>query len=220
MFPIRSSPARDTSPPMNFASSAVLAAATAVLSACSGPVTGGTGSSSSTGGGAICTHDVPGTTFTFQLDNTGTRNLRLLTGCGGTIPITVDTPSGAVPISRGSADGCEVSCDSVFKGQQNFGCSDCGPGTSFAVDAGKVTDVAWDRRGYTAYEVDPSCSGNADGNRCALGTLVDPATTKTGTVTICSDTLYPDSDSCPAENLVPVAFNLDLSKSSVVISVN
>ena len=132
-----------------------------------------------------CAHDAPGAAFTFHIANTGNRMLHLFYGCMQTLPITLDTKNGPLAISPGPADFCEISCDFIFGGGMNNSCSDCGPGYGADLSPGSTVDIAWDRRVYMAYTVDPACSGHATGNNCALGVLIDNSV-KSGTLTVLS----------------------------------
>src|SRR6476659_8441499 len=92
-----------------------------------------------------CAHDAPGAAFAFHITNNGTRMLRLFYGCMQTLPITLDTKTGALAISPGPADACEISCDFIFAGGMNNSCSDCGPGYGADLPPGGAVDIAWDR---------------------------------------------------------------------------
>jgi hypothetical protein len=146
---------------------------------------------SGTDGGAdlaqmsACAHDAPGAAFTFHITNTGSRMLSLFYGCMHTLPITLDTSQGALPISPGPADYCEINCDFIFAGGMNNSCSDCGPGYGANLPPGSTVDIAWDRRVYVGYKVDAACSGHPGGNHCGLGILIDN-TVKSGTLTVLS----------------------------------
>jgi hypothetical protein len=145
---------------------------------------------SSDGGGDLsqssaCAHDAPGATFTFHISNSGSRMLHLFYGCLLSLPITLDTKNGALAISPGPADPCEISCDLIFAGGMNNSCSDCGPGYGADLPPGTTVDIVWDRRVYSAYTVDPACSGHRSGNNCALGVLIDNSV-HSGTLTVLS----------------------------------
>jgi hypothetical protein len=103
----------------------------------------------------------------------------------------------------------------VFKGASNVGCSDCGPGSSAPLDAGKTVDVTWDRRVFTKFTADVSCSGHMSNNDCALGNRVDDKAIKTGTLTICTDT----TGECPTSSQEEVPFKIDLTKAELTITV-
>src|SRR5262245_25176596 len=51
------------------------------------------------GGAPNCTIDPPGESFDFEITNIGTSQLSLFYGCGATLPIELDTPSGPQGIS-------------------------------------------------------------------------------------------------------------------------
>jgi hypothetical protein len=165
---------------------------------------------------ATCVHDAPGASFTFHVHNTGSRLLRLDEGCGGSLPITVDTAGGTFPIAPGAVDACEVNCDAIFAGGSNPGCSDCGAGVFGAVPSGGTLDISWDRRYYVSYSVDAVCSGHSGNDHCGLGVRVDPATTS-GTLTVITGggatTGGPITTS-------PFNFSFDLTASEATISVN
>lgn len=167
-------------------------------------------------GTAACVHDAPGATFTFHVHNTGGRALRLDEGCGGSLPITVETAGGTFPIAPGAVDACEVNCDIIFTGGSNFGCSDCGPGVFGDLPAGGTLDIAWDRRYYVGDTVDAVCSGHAGNDHCGLGVRVDPATTS-GTITVITGG---GATTGGPITMSQFDFTFDLSASETIISVN
>ncbi len=196
-----------------------LCAGVVLVGGCGGKTAIDNGStSSSTSGAGSCAHDAAGANFTFHVANAGSRQLRIATGCGSSLPILLDSASGPLPISPGQVDFCEFPCDLVFKGQTNNGCSDCGPGTTILLPPGKTADIAWDRRVYSKYTVPQSCSGSATGNECALGKLAGAAT-KSGTIAICSDMMSGFDGACPDDKAEKNAFAIDLAKSAVTITV-
>ncbi len=168
-----------------------------------GQAAGGTGGE----GGAppSCEIDAPGQSFDFVITNTGMRDLFLVYGCGGHLPIELETIDGVVGIGPGQADYCEVSCDTVYDGYQNWGCSDCGPGYGDTLNAGATVNISWDRRVYVEHVAPASCTGNADGNNCALGKLVTAAQVS-GTLTVCTDMNTSGSGYCTPdyEMTVPI----------------
>jgi hypothetical protein len=167
---------------------------------------------------ASCALDSKGS-FTFHVANRGTRMLRLAYGCGATLPITLDAAGGPLPISPGPASYCEVSCDYIYGGGENNGCSDCGPGYGAGLPPGATVDIAWDRRLYVETTADPTCSGHAGGNECALGTLAGPAVSS-GTLTVCNGG-SPTSGAgyCASTDEVAVPFNFDPTASDSTIVV-
>lgn len=174
------------------------------------------------GGDSVCTLDPPGETFTFTIRNAGDRYLRLAYGCGRTLPIVVDVDGEALGISPGQAEGCEVSCDEVYEGYENWGCSDCGPGTGVVLAPGEEESILWDRRLYTAHTAPTSCSGNVDGNSCALGSLYGPQTVSRGTLTYCvNDALNPDyvDGYCGGNEAQTVGFDFDLPQTGALIEI-
>jgi hypothetical protein len=189
------------------------------LAACGGTVDDGQGGG---GGDLSCKLDVPGETFTFTIRNVGDRYLRLAYGCGRTRPIVVDVDGQSLGISPGQADGCEVSCDDVYDGYQNWGCSDCGPGSGVALAPGEEDTIVWDRRVYTEHTAPARCSGNVDGNLCALGSLYAPQAGSRGTLTYCvNDPSFPEEADgyCGGDDAQVAGFDLDLAQSSVVIEI-
>jgi len=82
-----------------------------------------------------CTLDPPGKSFTFHVHNGGVMMLRLTYGCNATLPVELDTPEGQLSIGPGAVNTCEVTCDSVYAGHPNNGCSDCGPVLTVCADA-------------------------------------------------------------------------------------
>jgi hypothetical protein len=118
-------------------------------------------------------------------------------------------------ISEGPADGCEVSCDNVYAGTENNGCSDCGPGVGKSLLPGETVDIAWDRRVYEAHVADPKCSGHEAGNNCALGVLVKAPST-TGVLTVCADGFEVSGYCSMTEN---VSISINLADSELIIPV-
>jgi hypothetical protein len=174
------------------------------------------------GGGLSCELDQPGETFAFTIRNVGDRYLRLAYGCGRTRPIVVDVDGQVRGISPGQADGCEVSCDEVYAGYENWGCSDCGPGSGVALAPGDEDTITWDRRVYAEHTAPTRCSGHVDGNLCALGTLVPAELSSRGTLTYCvNDELNPEyaDGYCGGDEAQVVGFDVDLAQSSVVIEI-
>ncbi|MCP6768705.1 hypothetical protein NL529_28080, partial [Klebsiella pneumoniae] len=76
----------------------------------------------------VCHVPAPGDVFTIHVHNGGTKMLALNYGCGGTLPIVLDTPQGELSIGPGAANSCEFTCDNFYKGVVQTACSDCGPG--------------------------------------------------------------------------------------------
>ncbi|MBW2455898.1 MAG: hypothetical protein JRI68_15385 [Deltaproteobacteria bacterium] len=192
--------------------------------ACDGSATvDGTGGS---GGGAVeCTLDGPGETFTFTITNVGTRQLYVALGCGRSLPIELSTPAGTQGIGEGSGDGCEVNCANVYDGYENWGCSDCGSGYSDPLAPGQTATIAWDRRVYESHVAPSECSGNEEGNFCALGRLLDAGTSFPATLTVC-EYIYGDVNEgndmmgyCEPEIETQVSFQVDLSQDQAVIEV-
>jgi hypothetical protein len=166
-----------------------------------------------------CHIDAPGAPFVFHVLNSGHAPYRLTYGCGATLPITVDTTAGPQPISPGPADFCEVDCTAVYAGQENNGCSDCGPGYGAALDPSQTVDIHWDRRVFTAFMADPSCTGHAAGNGCALGTLTG-SDVRSGTLTVCSGgSPTAGTGYCASSDEFTVPFTFDPSADSTTISV-
>ncbi len=194
------------------ASTALLACGTSVVEDTgAGGQGGGQGGA---GGGPDCTIEPPGAAFQFVIRNVGNRELGLTFGCGETLPIVIDTAAGPRGIGAGSGDYCEVSCDAVYDGYENWGCSDCGPGGGTALLPGGLVTIDWDRRVYIPHEAPAACTGHESGNGCALG--VPPGDATSGTLTFCTDSqsagyCYGDEES--------LAFALDLGLASVIIDV-
>jgi hypothetical protein len=175
--------------------------------------TGGEGS----GGDVSCEVDRPGEPFTFRVHNAGAAELLLPFGCGEHVPIEIETPGGAAGIGVGNASTCQVSCDTVFAGNPNPGCSDCGPGVGRLLPAGATVDIRWDRRVYVPHVADASCSGSDEGNDCALGVAVSPSATQQGALTVCTDTQ--GGGFCFGGSSVETPFTVDTSASEATIEV-
>ncbi len=166
------------------------------------------------GGQLDCSLPPPGAAFAFRINNVGTRELGLAYGCGKTLPIQIDTADGPRGIGAGSGDYCEIDCDTVYGGYENWGCSDCGPGSGVPLVPGEATEIPWDRRVYVAHQASAECTGHPDGNGCALGVPVGDATS--GTLTFCTDAQ--SAGYCfGAEETV--TFALDLSLNEVTIDI-
>lgn len=183
-----------------------------------GPGGNGAGGGSAGGSSVDCSLDGPGAPFTFVVRNTGTRQLRLTYGCGTDYPITLTTPDGDLGIGPGNADGCEVSCDSIYAGQSSFGCSDCGPGSGDLLPPGGEVTIDWDRRTYVAFTAPAECSGHPENNSCALGSQLANGTYP-GALAVCNDQDMFGAGYCSDTSLELVPFNLDLSASTLEILV-
>jgi hypothetical protein len=170
-------------------------------------------------GGNACQIDPPGETFTIHVHNGGSQMLRLAYGCGKTLPIEIETPGGHQRISPGPADTCEVACDTVYAGQPNNPCSDCGSGVGADLGPGMIADIEWDRRIYVAHTADPKCSGNPDGNSCALGQAVAPATAQAGVLTTCTDMVSGGAGYCLTADENPVSFLIDTTNTEGTIEI-
>jgi hypothetical protein len=152
--------------------------------------THGTGGSVGAGGsnpgpGAPCHVDPAGSTFTFHVHNTGTQMLSLTYGCGGTMPMVLNTPAGMLSIGPGAVNGCEFTCEMFYKGPVQQGCSDCGPGVGAILAPGSTVDIPWDRRVYEAHTADPSCVMGMTGVSCALAVSMAPTASQAGVLTVC-----------------------------------
>jgi hypothetical protein len=196
--------------------------------ACGGSATvfpGGSGSGGSGGGSQgqggnsqqSCLIDQPGKSFSFRITNVGKRDLGLAYGCGTALPIRLATGKyGEKGIGKGNAGVCEVSCDQVYKGYENWGCSDCGPGVGAALKPGQTVVIPWDRRVYVNHEAPATCSGHAQNNSCALGKLIGPGDATKGSLFVC--TSFDGGGYCfSGEELIP--FAIDLNKDELVIQV-
>ncbi len=170
---------------------------------------------------ADCSLDPAGAPFTFTINNTGTRMLRLAYGCGSNFPISLATSHGTLGIGEETAEFCGVNCEIVYKGNSNFGCSDCGPGYGDDLSPGKTATIQWDRRVYQSHTAPTSCgTQDPNQNQCALGLLVKE-TMVTGTLNVCTDTSMGTSGDgyCGTDFLDPIPITIDLSQSSAVIDV-
>jgi hypothetical protein len=210
---------------MNHRASWIVSATFALTTiACGGSTTvfadddGGAGGQAAGGNAPVsCDLPVPGKTFTFTIRNTGTRELGLSYACGATMPILLDTPDGERGIGAGNAGFCEVSCDDVYDGYENWGCSDCGPGYGDALPPGGEVTITWDRRYYVEHEAPAACSGNAEGNACSLGKLALASEVTRGHLDVCT------SDGvdgyCWGGDVETFDFDIDLSADALVIEV-
>jgi hypothetical protein len=176
-------------------------------------------------GGESCKIDPPGDVFTFHVHNGGRAMLRLSYGCGDSLPINLDTPKGNLSIGSGAVNWCEVKCDSVYGGQPNNGCWDCGPGYGAPLGSGMTADIKWDRRVYVAHTADPKCTGQTSGNSCALGQAVAPSRAQKGSLTVCSPPVPPTVDpgtigGCWAAPTTTMTFTIDTTKDEGMIELN
>jgi hypothetical protein len=143
-------------------------------------------SASTSSSGNLCHVDPAGTTFTFHVHNAGTAMRALAYGCGGTIPLVLDTPAGKLSIGPGAVNSCEFTCEEQYKGPVQNGCSDCGPGMGAIVAPGATVDITWDRRVYEGHAADPSCVMGMANVGCALAVSVAPEKMQAGVLTVCS----------------------------------
>jgi hypothetical protein len=182
----------------------------------------GTGADTGTGGtAASCQLDPAASTFTFHIHNGGTKSLRLPVGCGATLPITVDTSGGSLPIGPGGLSSCDYTCDQVNAGDAAPGCGDCGDGVSDDLGPGVTADIQWDRRVFVASTSDAMCTAGGETDPCAQGTAVAPTTAQTGVLSLCADGLVApmgDVGACSGES-TPLSFTVDTTKAEATIEV-
>ena len=178
---------------------------------------GGQGAGGQDGGGGECSIDAPGTPFTFHVHNATGSMIWLARGCGGTIPIEVQTADGLQGIGPGSGDFCEVSCDTVYQGHPVSGCSDCGPGVynDLAVDA--TIDIAWDRRVFVPHMAPEACAGSPGTNSCALGVAVAPSAMQDGLLVACKAESF--GGGCATEDQMMVTFTVDTNQNEATLEV-
>jgi hypothetical protein len=169
---------------------------------------------------AECPLDPAGSAFTFIINNTGTRMLRLAYGCGSALPITLNTSHGNLGIGEESAEACGVPCESVYQGNPNFGCSDCGPGYGASLGPGQSAMIQWDRRVFQKHSAPPACSGLETSNECALGLLLKESMVS-GMLGICTDGAMGTSGDgyCSSDFIESLPIHVDLSKDSLSIDV-
>jgi hypothetical protein len=179
----------------------------------------GTGAAQGTGGepGVTCHLDPPGTTFVFHVHNAGTQMLALAYGCGSSLPITLTTPAGILPIGPGDVSFCGFTCDSFYSGQIQEGCSDCGPGVGDSLPPGATADIQWDRRVWTGYTPDPQCVEGMMGLMCSLGSAVAPVATQDGALSVCAQGSLAGAGYCSSTNTM--TFTIDTTKSEGTIEV-
>jgi hypothetical protein len=128
--------------------------------------------------------------FTFRIRNAGTGDLTLEYGCHQSLPISLATPAGRLPIAPGSVDTCGFPCDDIYSGHLTpGGCFGCAGGGFLTIAPGESTDTPWDRRVYERHHAGPPCAPTE--GMCALGIAVAPAAAQLGAVTICPDDQHP-----------------------------
>jgi hypothetical protein len=130
----------------------------------------------------------PKGSFVFHVHNKGTRMLSLAFGCGGSLPIVLQTAKGSLPIGPGPEDTCEFTCDAVFACKAGQACSDCGNGYGAALGPGMTADIEWDRRTYVETQTNPQCVIQCNGSSptCALGTSLPSSASQAGVLTFCT----------------------------------
>jgi hypothetical protein len=130
----------------------------------------------------------PKGSFVFQVHNKGTRMLSLAFGCGGSLPIVLQTANGRLPIGPGPEDTCEFTCDAVYACKAGQACSDCGNGYGAALGPGTTADIQWDRRTYVETRTNPQCVIQCNGSSptCALGTSLPSSASQAGVLTFCT----------------------------------
>ena len=178
------------------------------------------GGGSSEAGANACAIPAPGATFTFHVHNSGTSHLGLSYGCGGTLPIQLNTPGGPLGIGPGPADACEFTCQQQYMGPVQQGCSDCGPGVGADLAAGTTVDITWDCRVYVAHTASPECVGGQPGVSCALAETVAPSAMQMGTLSVCTGGASsggPGGGSCSGSEIV--SFTLDTTQAQGTIEV-
>jgi hypothetical protein len=176
--------------------------------------TDGAAAQGSPDAGAACKLPPPGE-FTFRVQNAGAVPLVVDLGCGLTVPITLDTPSGPLPAGAGNVDACGFTCEQVYAGQVVPGaCTDCGPGIVKTIAPGGTAEIRWDRRGYVGQSVVPGCAP-APGS-CAAGVAIAGAPAQAGSLTTCPSDQRP-TGSCLQPKLTP--FTIDTTGADAVIEV-
>jgi hypothetical protein len=150
------------------------------------------------GGGdaaAACALDPTGS-FAFRVHNAGAAALILELGCRATLPITLATPAGRLPIGPGSADVCGFTCDEIYAGHVSAGaCTDCGGGDFTSIAPGDTANIPWDRRVYVRHELTAMCTPQT--GTCALGIAVAASAAQQGAITWCPSDQHP-TGSCLA----------------------
>jgi hypothetical protein len=156
---------------------------------------------------AQCPLDPKGS-FVFHVHNKGTRMLSLALGCGGSLPIVLQTANGSAPIGPGPEDVCEFTCDNVYACKAGQSCSDCGPGYGAPLGPGMTADIQWDRRTYVETRTDPQCVVQCNGSSptCALGTSLAPSASQAGVLTVCTSTSL-GAGSCATSEMVSFAID-------------
>lgn len=163
-----------------------------------------------------CLLDPPGKAFTFVIRNVGTRMLHLTYGCGSNPPIALETADGTFGIGAESAEDCGTTCEYVYGGSPNVGCSDCGPGEGASLDPGETVTLVWDRRVRVPHLAPESCApaGVPQYERtCARPVLAESASK--GTLRICTEGGF--AGMCSTSELRP--FSFDPTLDSVTIEV-
>jgi hypothetical protein len=183
---------------------------------------GGTGGQ---GGNPACKLDFPPTgTFTFHIHNAGSSPRSIPFGCGSTIPIQLDTPTGPVASSlQGIAVAdCNESCEDAYTapGVTTFPfCSDCGGGMSADLPAGSTVDITWNRIGRVTDAVPAPCVGDAGITSCLRAIAVAASMTQTGTLTVCSSGGSLEGDCGGPSGQTAVSFTVDTTKGEATIEV-
>ena len=205
--------------PLALLAAAVLAQATAACGSDVSGTGGGTTGTTGTGGGAACKLDPPGKSFTFHVINTSKQMRHLAFGCGGTLPMNLETSTGKLSIGPGAVNTCEFTCDELYAGTAGPACSDCGSGLGADLGPGVTADIKWDRRVYVAYTPDPKCTPVMQGASCALGHAVAPASVQKGVLTVCSDPTAGQVGFCSTAGSIPVSFEVDTTQNQATIMI-
>jgi hypothetical protein len=163
--------------------------------------------------GAACSVDPEGTSFTLHIHNAGTNALTLNYGCGFTMPITLTTSLGAVPIAPpGPGGACDGTCEYAYANGPPEPCSDCGAGVGADLPPGATVDIPWKRRVLTASS--SSCAGAVS---CELAHAVTPTAVQAGILTVCNDP-PPASGYC-LSTTTDVPFTVDTTHNDATIDV-
>jgi hypothetical protein len=180
---------------------------------------GGAGGTGGAGGGEACKLEAPGKAFTFHVHNGGAQTLRLAYGCGGKIPVTLETPSGAQAI--GPVNTCEFTCDALYSPHPSSNCGDCAGGSGAALPPGATVDLAWDQRVYTEHAANQACVGEflPRPDTCALGAILAPSSAQKGVLTACTAPLNGDDGFCPPAGESPFSFTVDTTKTEATIEI-
>jgi hypothetical protein len=176
----------------------------------------GQGSSAGAAGtGPVCSSPPSTGSFTFHVHNNSGSMMFWREGYALPMPLSLDTPDGALPAFPGLVAPCGFTCEQIYGGSQVPGSCDHGPPNFAGSNPDETVDVVWSRGGYGLHIIEAGCSAQWAGDSCAVGFVVAPTSAQTGSVEICENVL-----AATCLNPRQVTFTVDTTRAESTIELN